>query len=63
MPCVATVPDPEPAVEIVQCTKPHDVDATVRAELIDWREVGRWPNALRLPDGGRDEVLMMLDAL
>lgn len=25
-----------------------------------WREVGRWPEALRLPGGDRDEVLMTL---
>lgn len=26
-----------------------------------WRETGRWPGALRLPAGDRDEVLMVLD--
>lgn len=30
---------------------------------LGWREIGRWPNALRFPDGDRDEVLMVLDAL
>ncbi|WP_374199830.1 N-acetyltransferase family protein [Arthrobacter sp. SO5] len=25
-----------------------------------WREIGRWPEALRLPGGDRDEVLMAL---
>ncbi len=31
---------------------------------LGWREVGRWPNALRLADGDdRDEVLMILDPL
>jgi len=25
-----------------------------------WQEVGRWPTALRLPEGDRDEVLMLL---
>src|SRR5262245_25138667 len=29
---------------------------------LGWREIGRWPNALRLADGNdRDEVLMVLD--
>lgn len=28
-----------------------------------WREVGRWPNALRFPDRDRDEVLMVLESL
>lgn len=32
-------------------------------QRLGWREVGRWPNALRFPDGDRDEVLMVLDAL
>lgn len=31
---------------------------------LGWREVGRWPGALRLsPDDTRDEVLMLLDPL
>lgn len=31
---------------------------------LGWREVGRWPGALRLaPDDTRDEVLMLLDLL
>ncbi|WP_051809252.1 GNAT family N-acetyltransferase [Streptomyces sp. NRRL S-378] len=31
---------------------------------LGWREVGRWPGALRLsPEDTRDEVLMLLDAL
>ncbi|WP_282697577.1 GNAT family N-acetyltransferase [Streptomyces sp. CC208A] len=31
---------------------------------LGWREVGRWPGALRLaPDDDRDEVLMLLDRL
>ncbi len=31
---------------------------------LGWREVGRWPGALRLaPDDTRDEVLMLLDSL
>lgn len=31
---------------------------------LGWREVGRWPRALRLADGDdRDEVLMVLDPL
>ncbi|WP_026184887.1 GNAT family N-acetyltransferase [Salinispora vitiensis] len=31
---------------------------------LGWREVGRWPNKLRLaPDDTRDEVLMMLNPL
>lgn len=31
---------------------------------LGWREVGRWPRALRLaPDDTRDEVLMLLDPL
>uniref|UniRef100_A0AAU2JJU4 GNAT family N-acetyltransferase n=1 Tax=Streptomyces sp. NBC_00049 TaxID=2903617 RepID=A0AAU2JJU4_9ACTN len=31
---------------------------------LGWREVGRWPGALRLaPDDTRDEVLMLLDVL
>ncbi|MGW1886852.1 N-acetyltransferase family protein [Streptomyces sp. NPDC001970] len=31
---------------------------------LGWREIGRWPAALRLaPDDTRDEVLMILDAL
>ncbi len=31
---------------------------------LGWKEVGRWPGALRLADGGdRDEVLMHLDPL
>ncbi len=25
-----------------------------------WKEIGRWPAALRLPEGDRDEVLMAL---
>lgn len=29
-------------------------------ESCGWRESGRWPNALRLPSGDRDEVLMVL---
>lgn len=29
-------------------------------ESCGWRESGRWPNALRLPGGDRDEVLMAL---
>lgn len=33
-------------------------------DRLGWREVGRWPNALRLADGDdRDEVLMLLDPL
>ena len=33
-------------------------------ERLGWREVGRWPRALRLADGDeRDEVLMLLDPL
>lgn len=33
-------------------------------ERLGWREVGRWPGALRLADGDeRDEVLMLLDPL
>nr|WSW70723.1 GNAT family N-acetyltransferase [Streptomyces sp. NBC_00995] len=31
---------------------------------LGWREVGRWPGALRLaPDDTRDEILMLLDPL
>jgi GNAT superfamily N-acetyltransferase len=30
---------------------------------LGWRETGRWPNALRFPDGDRDEVLMVLQRL
>lgn len=31
---------------------------------LGWREVGRWPGALRLaPEDSRDEVLMLLDTL
>ncbi|MFI5972785.1 GNAT family N-acetyltransferase [Streptomyces sp. NPDC051452] len=31
---------------------------------LGWREIGRWPGALRLaPDDTRDEVLMLLDPL
>lgn len=31
---------------------------------LGWREVGRWPGALRLaPHDTRDEVLMLLDTL
>jgi GNAT superfamily N-acetyltransferase len=31
---------------------------------LGWREIGRWPNKLRLaPDDTRDEVLMILDPL
>jgi GNAT superfamily N-acetyltransferase len=26
-----------------------------------WREIGRWPEALRLPGGDKDEVLMVLN--
>lgn len=29
-------------------------------ESCGWREIGRWPEALRLPGGDRDEVLMAL---
>lgn len=29
-------------------------------EACGWREIGRWPKALRLPGGDRDEVLMAL---
>ena len=31
---------------------------------LGWREIGRWPNALRLAaDDTRDEVLMVLDPI
>lgn len=31
---------------------------------LDWREIGRWPGALRLADGDdRDEILMLLSPL
>jgi GNAT superfamily N-acetyltransferase len=31
---------------------------------LGWKEVGRWPGALRLaPDDDRDEILMLLDPL
>jgi GNAT superfamily N-acetyltransferase len=30
---------------------------------LGWREIGRWPGALRFPDGDRDEVLMLLAPL
>lgn len=31
---------------------------------LGWREIGRWPNALRpAPDDDRDEILMLLTPL
>jgi GNAT superfamily N-acetyltransferase len=30
---------------------------------LGWREIGRWPGALRFPSGDRDEVLMLLAPL
>jgi GNAT superfamily N-acetyltransferase len=30
---------------------------------LGWTEIGRWPGALRFPDGDRDEVLMLLAPL
>ena len=30
---------------------------------LGWKEVGRWPNALRFDYGDRDEVLMLLSPL
>jgi GNAT superfamily N-acetyltransferase len=30
---------------------------------LGWTEIGRWPGALRFPDGDRDEVLMLLTPL
>jgi hypothetical protein len=31
---------------------------------LGWREIGRWPKALRLaPDNDRDEILMLLTPL
>lgn len=30
---------------------------------LGWREIGRWPGALRFPGGDRDEVLMLLAPL
>lgn len=30
---------------------------------LGWKEIGRWPGALRFPDGDRDEVLMLLAPL
>ena len=30
---------------------------------LGWREIGRWPDALRFEDGDRDEVLMLLAPL
>ena len=30
---------------------------------LGWQEIGRWPGALRFPDGDRDEVLMLLAPL
>jgi len=29
-------------------------------QALSWREIGRWPAALRLPEGYHDEVLMHL---
>ena len=30
---------------------------------LGWKEIGRWPGALRFPYGDRDEVLMLLEPL
>jgi GNAT superfamily N-acetyltransferase len=30
---------------------------------LGWKEIGRWPGALRFPGGDRDEVLMLLAPL
>jgi hypothetical protein len=30
---------------------------------LGWREIGRWPNALRFDHGDRDEILMILTPL
>lgn len=32
-------------------------------ERLGWREIGRWPSALRFPSGDRDEVMMVRDPL
>ncbi len=29
-------------------------------QSLGWQEIGRWPSALRLREGDRDEVLMFL---